>query len=590
MRGGMKQVSERTPCVERIVAKALHDPFYASVVHHFGAAQLRNAGFFDDGSPVGHDMTLDVEDRLLVTPLAKIRKAMQRLGDVRAPRYAILVTSGAFCPIHKGHLQMMESARREAERHGWNVVGGFVAPDHDGYVSVKCGRETLSAPKRVCLAQVATEESEWLAVDPWAALYVDRAVNFTDIVRRLSRYLQYHLQVAIEVIFVCGADNSGFRKAFVERGHLIVVPRVGAEVSCELSSDPATSDRIIIAQDHLPNQIASRTVRQGRWGDLSPKVCEEFRRFAERDNPEAVTIFVRDEGEWSILPWKRRVGDSINVAQRAFAEHLKEILAKSFRAGFSPGSLEITPILLADQGKMVGTMIDGLAIPTISLDACIQGHYTIASSRQFEVTSGERCEGIFHRPGEAELERQIELIPSGSYVLMDDDIATGATIRALSALLPPRIMIQGVLSAQEIYTKESLRTVECSSSSRLVDAVDLRDFLVGSHEGRLVVRLPNGTIARAPYVRPYVQNSRRMSLPPDEELEFSRAVWELNRQFFECLPVTLVIGDCPASFRNLALSIGFSTTTTMSEFCEWHVEQLGASPRSTGEGRQLSEP
>lgn len=586
----MTQLSERTPCVERIVAKALHDPFYATVVGHFGAEQLPDAGFFDDGSPVGHDMTLDVDDRLLVTPLAKIRKAMQRLGAVRAPRYAILVTSGAFCPIHKGHLQMMESARREAERRGWNVVGGFVAPDHDGYVSVKCGQETLSASKRVYLAQVATEESEWLAVDPWAALYVDRAVNFTDIVRRLSRYLQYHVGVGIEVMFVCGADNSGFRKAFVERGHLIVVPRVGAEISCEVSSDPATSDRILIAQDHLPNQIASRTVRQGRWDDLPPKVCEEFQRFAERDDPEAARIFVRDEGEWSTLPWKEQVGDSLNVARSAFSVHLKETLAKSFRAGFPRSSVEITSIPLADQSKMVGTMIDGLAIPTISLDACIDGDYTIASSRQFEVTSGERCEGIFHRPGEAELERQIAQIPAGSYVLMDDDIATGATIRALRAVLPPRITIQGVLSAQEVYTKESLRTVECASSSQLVDAVDLRDFLVGSREGGLVVRLPNGTIARAPYLLPYVQNSRRMSLPPEEELEFSVAVWELNRQFFECLPVTLVVGDCPAAFRNLALSLGFSTSTAMSEFCEWHVEQLGGSSRPTREGSPLSEP
>lgn len=570
----MTQLSEATPRVERLVAKALHDPFYAGVVHHFGAEQLWDAGFFDDGSPIGHDMTLAVDDRLLVTPLGKIRNAIQQDGDIGAPRYAVLVTSGAFCPIHKGHLQMMESARREAERRGWKVVGGFFAPDHDGYVSVKCGQETISAATRVHLAQVATEESEWLAVDPWAALYVDRAVNFTDIVRRLSRYLQYHFGVIMEVMFVCGADNFGFRKAFVERGHLIVVPRAGAETSCELSTNPTAADRTLIAQDHLPNQIASRTVRQGRWCDLPPKVSSEFRRFAETDNPESVRLFVRDEGEWSVLPWKQRVGDTLHQARSTFCSKLTEIFENSFRSGFPGSVVQITSIPLAEQRKVVRTMIDSFAIPTISLDACIEGHYTIASSRQFEVTSGERCEGIFHRPGEAELERQIENIPSGSYVLMDDDIATGATIRALCSLLPPRITIQGVLSAQEVYTKEGLRTVESSSSSHLVDVVDLRDFLVGSREGGLVVRLPNGRIARAPYLLPYVQNSRRMSLPPDQELAFSRAVWELNRQFFESLPVTLVVGDCPEAFRHLALSIGFTTSTTMSEFCEWHVGQL----------------
>jgi nicotinic acid mononucleotide adenylyltransferase len=586
----MTQSLERTPRVERVVAKALHDPFYAGVVRNFGAERLCEAGFFDDGSPIGHDMTLAVEDRLLVTPLGKIRNAIQKQGEMGNSRYAVLVTSGAFCPIHKGHLQMMESARQEAERRGWNVVGGFFTPDHDGYVSVKCGQQTLSAPKRVYLAQVATEESEWLAVDPWAALYVDRAVNFTDIVRRLSRYLQYHFGVAIEVIFVCGADNSGFRRAFVERGHLIVVPRLGAQISCGLSSDPATPDRILIAQGHLPNQIASRTVRQGRWGDLPPKVCREFRRLAERDKLESVRLFVRDEGEWSIIPWKQRVGDTLNQTRKTFSVELTRILTKSFRTSFPHSAVEITSIPLGDQSELIRGRIDKFPIPTISLDSCIQGHYTIASSRQFEVTSGERCEGIFHRPGEAELERQIEEIPSGSYVLMDDDIATGATIRALCALLPSRITIQGVLSAQEVYTKEGLRTVESSSSSSLVDVVDLRDFLVGSREGGLVVRLPNGTIARAPYLLPYVQNSRRMSLPTDEELGFSRAVWKLNREFFDCLPVALVVGDCHEAFRHLALSVGFTTSTTMSDFCQWHVEQLGASLGSTCEWCQPSEP
>jgi nicotinic acid mononucleotide adenylyltransferase len=572
----MTQLSEPTPRVEGLVAKALHDPFYAGVVHHFGAEQLWDAGFFDDGSPIGHDMTLAVDDRLLVTPLGKIRNAIQQDGDIGAPRYAVLVTSGAFCPIHRGHLQMMESARREAERRGWKVVGGFFAPDHDGYVSVKCGQETISAPTRVHLAQVATEESEWLAVDPWAALYVDRAVNFTDIVRRLSRYLQYHFGVAIEVMFVCGADNFGFRKAFVERGHLIVVPRVGAEISCELSTNPTTPDRILMAHDHLPNQIASRTVRQGRLCDLPPKVRSEFRRLTERGSLESVRFFVRDEGEWSVLPWKQRVGDTLNISQGGFAGELREIISASFRSGFPTSVVEVASIPLVDQSELVRTMIESYTVPTISLDACIESHYTLALSRQFEVTGGERCEGIFQRPGEAELAKQIEQIPSGSYVLMDDDVATGTTIRALCSLLPPRITIQGILSAQEVYTKESLHTVESADWSRLVDVVDLRDFLVGSREGGLVVRLPNGTIARAPYLLPYVQLSRRMSLPPNEELRFSRAVWELNRQFFDSLPAALSVGDCSEAFQNLAMYIGFTAETPLVEFCQWHLDQLDA--------------
>ena len=560
--------------MERSIAKAQLDPSYASVVSRFGVAALHEAGFFDDGSPVGHDMADQVDVRFLTTPLAKIRNAIQRHGHAPLSRMAVLVTSGAFCPIHTGHLEMMASAKREAERRGWVVVGGFFAPDHDGYVVVKCGEQALSAADRVHLAQVATEESEWLAVDPWAALYLDRAVNYTDIVRRLSRYLRCHLNQELDVLFVCGGDNHGFSKAFVDQGHLIVVPRVGATLPTELYVHASASDRIMIAEKHLPNQIASRSVRQGQWDDLSPGLLREFRRCVRRETVRSVRILVRDEEEWSVVPWIERVGDSVEYARSCFAGSLTEVIAESFRSGHPHASVAVSTISLGHQRGIVRRMIDTFAIPTISLDACIEGHYSIALSRQFEVTGGERCEGLFPRPGEADVLTQLEAIPSGAYVLMDDDIATGKTIRALRELLPSRIEIQGVLSAQEVYSKESLKTVESDETSDFVDVVDLRDFLVGSREGGLVVRLPNGEIARAPYLLPYVQNNRRMSLPRGEELRFSRAVWELNRRFFQSLPVPLTVADCPEAFRNLATSIGFTPESLLSDLCQWHLEQL----------------
>lgn len=560
--------------MERSIAKAQCDPFYASVIKRFGGEALHEAGFFDDGSPVGHDMTKEVEDRLLTTPLGKIRNAIELHQNAPSSRMAVLVTSGAFCPIHTGHVRMMESAKGEAERQEWVVVGGFFAPDHDGYVSVKCGDEALSAAERVHLARVATEESPWLTVDPWAALYLDRAINYTDIIRRLSRYLECHLKQKIEVLFVCGGDNQGFSKAFVDQGHLIVVPRVGTALPEDLYAQASTSDRILIARDHLPNQIASRSVRRGQWDDLPPGVLREFRRCRESNAVRSVGILVRDEEEWSVALWKERVRDVLESARVSFATSFTKVLADSFRAGFPNASVTISRISLSDQRKVVRRMIDTFAIPTISLDACIEGHYSIAISRQFEVTGGERCEGTFPRPGEAELMTQFEGIPSGAYVLMDDDIATGKTIRALRQLLPSRIEIQGVLSAQEVYTKESLRTVESDEAADLVDVVDLRDFLVGSREGGLVVRLPNGDVARAPYLLPYVQINRRMSLPLGEELGFSRAVWELNRRFFAGLPVPLTVADCSEAFQRLAIAIGFTPESLMSDLCQWHLEQL----------------
>jgi hypothetical protein len=165
-------------------------------------------------------------------------------------------------------------------------------------------------------------------------------------------------------------------------------------------------------------------------------------------------------------------------------------------------------------------------------------------------------------------------IPDGSYLLMDDDIATGRTIREVCELLPQRIHIEGVISVQEVCEGVSLRTVECSAGEALVEAGDVRDFLVGSREGGLVARLPSGAVARVPYLLPYVQNSRRMSVPLEEEVALSQELWELNRQFFKSLPVALTIGDCPAAFQTLAREVGFSVADTMEEFCSWHCKEL----------------
>jgi hypothetical protein len=158
---------------------------------------------------------------------------------------------------------------------------------------------------------------------------------------------------------------------------------------------------------------------------------------------------------------------------------------------------------------------------------------------------------------------------------MDDDIATGRTIRAFQDLLPPRIVIDRVLSMQEVFTTVGLRTVECSEADRIVEAGDLRDFLVGARDGGLVVLLPDGSCARAPYLLPYVHNNRRMSIPHSEELAFSKRVWELNAQFHENLPRAITVGDCPMPFQNLARYVGFSPATTLGEFCRWHLGQLG---------------
>jgi nicotinic acid mononucleotide adenylyltransferase len=521
-------------------------------------------------------MSAKSDPRLLVTPLAKVtREFAHYRAFTGAPHKTpvVLVSSGAFCPVHRGHLEMMDSAKREVERHGSVVVGGFLAPDHDGYVAPKCGSGALSGSERVHLVQTATSDSSWLTVDPWAALYVDRAVNFTDIIRRLTRYLRAHVHQDIQVAFVCGADNSGFSKAFVKEGMLVIVPRGNESVSVE--GGLLATGRVMIATDHVLNAFASRAIRAGSSEGVPTLIRAEREALRRRERISRVAIRLRDEEEWLVEPWTTLVEPSILAqAQRRFASSLQQIFEDNLRVAYRAADISVTRLSVARQRELVARFATAQSSPIISLDACISGDISIGLSRHFEITSGERIAGLFSRPGGASLQAQIAAIPKGRFILMDDDIATGRTIRDFMAMLPSCVTIEQVVSIHELECGEKMATVEVHGGNSIIDGGDVRDFLIGSREGGLVVRLPNGGVSRVPYLAPYVRTSCRMSLPLSQELTFALQVWKLNEWFFNHLPVSLQVTHASESFQSFARYVGFKSTDTLASVCAWHSREL----------------
>ncbi len=120
------------------------------------------------------------------------------------------------------------------------------------------------------------------------------------------------------------------------------------------------------------------------------------------------------------------------------------------------------------------------------------------------------------RPGFAPLLEQLEAIPPGEYTLLDDDTVTGETIERVLALLPEKLRIEDVVI---LFQMASLS----SEASPSLDVSDSRDFLAGSRDGGLVVSLPSGATARAPYVLPYASPAARASIPLSRELDFRSA-------------------------------------------------------------------
>ena len=115
-----------------------------------------------------------------LTPTAKIKRGLERLkGTGRTA--VVLVSWGAFNPIHLNHIRMFQCARKMLEaKTSFGVVGGFICPAHDKFVRSKCRsnvNEAIPALHRARMCEAMVESSSWIDVDRWE---VTRDTGFLD--------------------------------------------------------------------------------------------------------------------------------------------------------------------------------------------------------------------------------------------------------------------------------------------------------------------------------------------------------------------------------------------------------------------------
>jgi len=180
--------------------KLRRDPYLEPLCRKHGEEAAWAAGFFMDDDP--DDAPLDDVD-WLCTPRPK--------RPVSRDRPVVLLATGGFCPVHAGHVEMMDRAREAAERAGFDVVGGYLSPGHDAYLRMKCGPLAIAAQVRLRLCADAVAHSDWLSVDPWEAMHRRVAVNFTDVTARLEAYLRAHVDERMEVITSVGPTTLASR-------------------------------------------------------------------------------------------------------------------------------------------------------------------------------------------------------------------------------------------------------------------------------------------------------------------------------------------------------------------------------------------
>jgi nicotinic acid mononucleotide adenylyltransferase len=356
--------------------KIKRDYFYADLYSRFGFDFIERAGFFYDTDLINRN--LDESLDLLCTPLG--------FENNLSEKSCVLLTTGSFCPIHYGHIEMMKFARQALENQGWQVSIGYISPGHDEYISQKCTDQWINIDRRIQLIQNAIAESDWLSVDPWEGVFNRVAVNFTDVIFRLQAYIFNHLKKSIPVFYVCGSDNGRFAQAFTLKGHCVVVSRPGYEDEFE-KYKTLSSDRILFVEGSAC--ISSRDIRQRQNFSASGKLSLDL---IKKSHPLEETL--------------------VNLMEPYYSKITSHLLDVS--------------VLKKNSSQ-----------PAISLDSTIQSEYTLSMSRLYDL-GGTFFKRFVSRPGTAAIDQQLQKIPVGEYELLDTDKFSGKTINFIIDLLLER--------------------------------------------------------------------------------------------------------------------------------------------------------
>lgn len=485
------------------ILKINRDPFYKELYDKYSYDFIEDAGYFDDS--ISDKESIRNNDFKLTIPVHTISRDIDKCINP-----VVIITTGSFCPIHDGHIEMMEIAKKALSDNGYNVLAGYIAPDHDDYIIEKNGDEAILAHERIGLINDKCKDIDWLMADPSSSIFCKGSINFTEVVDNLDKYLKDIFDKDIKIFYVCGGDNARFAKTFKLKGNCVVIRRPSYEDHFnKIKEELKDNDNII-------------------WSINENSLSSTFYR--------------------SIIKHEYKVKQNLTIREdfndiREVA--LKEILKRRFN--------NIKSINIKDQKEDYSKLsINNL----ISLDSIFRNdNKSLELSRHYDLFG---CNFIKYgnRPGSEDLNTQASNIEKGDYILIDDDIHTGGTMRFAKNVM-------------EDNGHNILSVMSLTMSVKGEEILDSRDFFIGGENNGLVIQLPNGGITRAPYIYPYVCPFSRASIL--DPMEFSIEIWKMNYTYF--LSNDSKLKEHKGAVK-LFKNIGFELESYMSDICKYHINIL----------------
>lgn len=410
----------------------------------------------------------------------------------------VLLTFGAFSPLHKGHLDMMETVKMDCINMGYNVCGGIISLSHDEYVSNKReGESDMSATLRSIEGEKLINKlsRNWCFIDMWESMYVPCSLNLDKVVKRFSKILKQH---DIDLCIVYGSDNVHFNHILNDFLNYCVL-RNSENLEDVAKYVTNTSTKVIKNNFDTSNVSSSELRRKGYKNPQNPDITGK--KYYEIRNDLKISI--------------KYLTNNFEISDDYF-EDMKKIFNK-----YVENTPEIIEIDLNNQLKVYKNYIKKWGNNVISNDIYDENK-NISVSRVFDILTNQlHSDYLIDRETKEKLGK-INLLKNGDCILVDDDIASGFTSQAIISNLPSSINIVKILGMNDLVRDKD---------KQAFDIVDARDFILGAENGGLQCRVSTDII-RVPYFYPYVNLITRASIDENNQKLFMLEIYKLNIKLY----------------------------------------------------------
>ena len=175
-------------------------------------------------------------------------------------RPLILISTGAYCPPHKVHIQNFKICKNQIKTH--NVILGLISPSHDNYIKHKHSFPwNLNSLIRLnLLNSIIKEEKEenFILTDPWESEqndFIDFPYVFQLRGKEIKDICKNTFNLDVDIGFIMGADlviNTRCMKFMCQIGILVIIFRPDWDNNIVLDMknklDKKLQDKVIIVQ------------------------------------------------------------------------------------------------------------------------------------------------------------------------------------------------------------------------------------------------------------------------------------------------------------------------------------------------------